>query len=336
MRNLSVFFLLFFLYGCEFAENNASEESHKCASYFYGDSLLVSKNKDSLVTISNYLTKEVYRFVSKTEYCILPIIRNNHLYFLKSDSSVECVSLSSKSKVWEFKTTNKINNIKSFGQFLVLNIEHQGVKVLKLQSGQLLRDFNRAKGQKCNDMLINDFILDHESLFITDFNCNNISSVDLNSGDLKWGYNTNLSATRFLLCDTLLFGGITGNPLEKEGKIVLFNKKSGKVVFERKELFDLVVKPVKYLSSVLFVTYDQKIKKFNLSTRQIEKLVELKDLGGICDNQLYLQGNKLYFSNCDNEIYEYDLLKDKLVFIKKTENKLVNVFEFDKVLHFEN
>lgn len=336
MRNLLVFLLLFLLYSCESKKNNASEESYKCASYFYGDSLLVSKDKDSLIIIENYLTKKIYRTVSRTEYCLLPIIKDDHLYFLRSDSLVECINLSSESKVWEFKTYDKINNIKSFGQFLVLNIENEGVKILKLKSGQLFREFNRIKKQSCNDMLVNDFILDDESLFITDFNCNNISSLDLNSDDLKWRYNANLSATRVLLCNTLLFCGLTGNPLKKEGKIVLINKENGEVLFEKNELFDLIVKPIKYLNSVLFVTYDQKVKKLNLETMLVEDLVQLNEVGGICDNQLYLQGNKLYFSNCDNKIYEYDLLNDKLLFLEKNGNKLLNVFEFNNVVHFEN
>lgn len=199
MRYLSILLFLLFSYSCGFIDSNYSDEHSKCASCFYGDSLLISKNKDSLISIKNYLSNEEYNIVSKTEYCLLPIVKDNNVSFLRSDSLIECINLSSKNKIWEFKTKNRINNIRYFDQFLILNIENEGVTVLMLRSGLPYRMFNKNKDQSCNDMLINDFILDNEKLFITDFRCNNISAFDLINGDLKWGYNTSLSATRVLL-----------------------------------------------------------------------------------------------------------------------------------------
>lgn len=134
----------------------------------------------------------------------------------------------------------------------------------------------------------------------------------------------------------MLFCGITGNPLKEEGKIVLLNKENGEILFERNELFDLIVKPVKYLNYIFFVTYDKKIKKLDLVTKKVTHLIDLGDLGRICDNQLYLQGSKIYFSNCDNNIYEYDIKKSKLIFVKKSKRRLLNVFEVNNVLYFDN
>jgi len=333
MRYIAIL-ICFFMFGCSHKKTNINEQTY-CTSSFYNDSLLVSKDADSSIKVENYHNNEAFKIISKTKYCLAPIVSNNNLYYLKNDSIVEYIDLKSKKNIGQFRASNEINNIKAFDNFLVLNVKEEGVKLLKLSTLEPVMTIRKIEEAYCTDMLVNDFITEGNNIFISDFNCNNVYCVDIRNNNVNWTYKSDFTATRILMCDTILFCGLTGDPRKKEGSVMLFNTVDGKILFEKNELFDLIVKPIRYNNDIFFVTYDGKIKKLDLLSKKIITVVNLDSLQGICGNQLYIQDKTIYFSNCNNDIYHYNIETNRCSLFKKSESRLINVFRYDNKIHLK-
>ena len=142
-------------------------------------------------------------------------------------------------------------------------------------------------------------------------------------------------STRLLLIDEFVFCGLTGNINKSDGKILLIDKNTGKIIFEKNELFDLMTEPITYNSKIYYVTYDDKIKVFDLINKSVNTIVSLSEINNICDNQIFLLDGKLYFSNCNYDVYEYDINKKSIKMIKKeADNRLKYVFKAKESIKF--
>ncbi len=320
-----VFFLCLFMFSCRNFKTN-DKEIVFCSAELYDD-FIVGKTVDSLIYLKNIKTDKIKMFVTKTGNCTTPILNQSSLFYLRNDNLFECINIQTNNLKWNYKSTDKITNFKIFKKFAILNIKDKGICILDLERGNVLNTIETIKHNDCND-LISDFIFDDNKLYITDFNCNNLSCINLENNELLWSVDDlDMYSTRILLSNNYIFCGMTGIPTENKGKIILVNKSDGKVVYENDELFDLIVKPILKGNKIYYVTYDEKIKVFDIENRTVKDLVNLSLINNICDNQIFLVNESLYFSNCDFDVYQYNIKDNNLkIFKKNNDYRIKNVF----------
>jgi len=89
-------------------------------------------------------------------------------------------------------------------------------------------------------------------------------------------------------------------------------------------------------NSFYYLKNDSLIECVNLTNFNIATIVDLGKVGGICGNELIINDGKLYFSNCKNDVYEYNMESDIFSFVKQLKNKLLAVYKFRGDLYFNN
>ena len=136
---------------------------------------MISKNQDTLINVKNVKNNEIYTVVSKTSNCLQPLLDNNNILYIPiSDQLFQCIETKNKKVKWSFKPPEQINNFKLFGDNLVLSIRDYGLIILDTKTGKLKYELKEFNNSKCHSMLINDFFIEKNSLYVSDFRCNNL------------------------------------------------------------------------------------------------------------------------------------------------------------------
>ncbi len=336
MKNIIVVLSsIFLLFSCSnFSQKHNIENN--CVSNFFNDSILISKNQDTLINVKNIKNNELYTVVSKTSNCLQPLLDNNNiLYTPISDELFQCIEIKNKKVKWSFKPPEQINNFKLFGDDLVFSIRDYGLIILNSTTGKLKYELKKSNESKCHSMLINDFFIENNNLYVSDFRCSNLVCFDINTGKEIWQYRSKIvGATQILLINDYLFCGITGNPLKNEGLVVLLDKFSGVIKFKKNEKIDLITKPVIFKNKIIYYSYDSKINEFDIDKFKIKNLISFDDSDAICDGQIYLLDDNIYFTDCNFEINRFNFNKNKLDKIGKAPKSLTSVYNINNEVKF--
>lgn len=261
---------VFLLFSC----NNFSQKhniENNCVSNIFNDCILISKNQDTIINLKNIKNNEVYTIVSKTSNCLQPLLDNkNILYTPISDELFQCIEIKSKKVKWSFKPPEQINNFKLFGEDLVFSIRDYGLIILDSTTGKLKYELKTLNDSKCQSMLINDFFVENNNLYVSDFRCGDLVCFDIKTGKEIWQYKSEINgATQILLINDYIFCGVTGNPLKNEGLIVLLDKFSGIIKFKQRAKIDLITKPITFNNKIIYYSYDSKINEFDIRKLKI-------------------------------------------------------------------
>jgi hypothetical protein len=321
--------LILFMVFCK--KLNQKELENNCVSKLFNDSILISKNQDSLIIIKNITNNKKDSLVSQTSNCLQPILSNdNNLYTLISDELFQCIDIKTKIVKWNFKPPEQINNFKLFDNNLIFSVRDYGLIILDSETGKTKYELKSSHLSECHSMLINDFLVKNNYLYVSDFRCNNLVCFDLKNGKEVWNYKFKIEgATQFLLINDFVFCGITGNPVKKEGSIVLLDRLSGEVKFEKDEQFDLITKPIVFKNKVIYYSYNSKIIEFDVENFKSKKIVHFDDSNGICDGQIYLLDDNIYFIDCNFQIKKFDLNLNKLYKLGKAPKSLTTIYKIN-------
>lgn len=335
MKKIAISIVILFCFSCKKHDKKSVIEIN-CISKLFNDSLLVSRMDDSIISIKNIRSNKRDSFISKTSNCLQPILdTNNNLYTLITDELFQCFNIKRKKTNWHFKSSEQINNFKLFENNLILNIRNYGLIVLDSKTGKSKFELKNSHSSECHSMLVNDFFVENDYLYVTDFKCSNLICFDLKSGKEVWNYKSKINgATQLLIVKDYVFCGITGDPLKKEGLIVLLDKFSGKLKFEQQEQFDLITKPIIFKNKIIYYSYNSKINEFNFENFKAKTLIELNNSGGICDGQFYLLENNIYFTDCNFEINKFDLNHNKLYKLGTASKSLTTIYKIDNKIEF--
>jgi outer membrane protein assembly factor BamB len=336
MKNFLVVLLsTFLLFSCNnFNKKNNIENN--CVSKLFNDSILISKNQDTLINFKNLKNNEVHTVVSKTSNCLQPLLDNNNtLYTPISDELFQCIEIKNIKVKWSFKPPEQINNFKLFGDNLVFSIRNYGLIILDTATGKLKHKLKGFNDSNCHSMLINDFCVENNNLYVSDFRCSNVVCFDIKTGEEIWRYESEVvGATQLLLINDYIFCGVTGNPLKNEGSVVLLDKFSGDVKFKKNEKIDLITKPVIFNNKIIYYSYDSKINEFDIDKFKFKNLISFASSDGICDGQIYLIDDNIYFINCSFELIKFNLKLNKLYKLGKASKNLKAVYKINDEVKF--
>ncbi|WP_193844431.1 PQQ-binding-like beta-propeller repeat protein [Flavobacterium hungaricum] len=279
----------------------------------FNDSLLVCSTLSDSIVIENIRNKKIiFSKIINDDEAIRPqpvLDKNNLLYGVFSENKLSCFDIKNNVPKWTYNTEEKINVIKAVNDSLiVIGIRAFGLTVLNSQSGKPLYHLEESHSSLCNSSFIIQFTFDKEKLYVSDFQCHTVAAYDLKNGKKLWSYKSSLSGlSKLLVYKNFIFCGITGNPLKKEGKIVLLDKNNGSVLAEEDQAFDLITAPIVYQNKILYYTYTGALKEFDPEELKSKTLYQFNKENEICSTQLHLIQNDLYLEECELNIIKFNL-----------------------------
>lgn len=302
----------FFILSCH-KKNEPKIRLNNTAAIF-NDSLLVFNTLKDSVVIENINNKKILfsKKINDTE-AIRPqpvLDKNNRLFGVFSEDKLSCIDIKTNTAKWTYVTNQKINIIKSVNDTLIIiGIRDFGLTALNSKTGKPVYHLEESHSSVCNSSFIIEFTFDKEKLYVSDFQCNTISSYNLNNGKKIWSFKSSLEGlSRLLIYNNYIFCGITGNPIENEGKIILLDKKTGTVLAEENQTFDLIANTIVYKNNILYYTYNGALKEFDLEERKSKTFYQFNKENRLCDSQLHLIQNDLYFEDCQFNVVRFNLL----------------------------
>lgn len=331
---LSVFALLLAVF-CKNPDQKEFQENN-CVSGLFNDSILISRNLDSLIIIKNITNNKKTSLISNTSSCLQPVLdTDNNLYTLITNELFQCISIKRKTVKWGFRPPGQINNFKLFDNNLILSVGGYGLIILDPKTGKTKYEIKNYRNSECDTILTSDFFVEGYYLYVSDFRCSNLVCIDLKNGKEVWNYKSKIvGATQLLLLKDFVFCGITGNPIKKEGSIALVNRFSGEVKSEEKESFDLITKPISFKNKVIYYSYNSTINEFDIEAFKSRELIHLKDQEDICGGQLYLSGDAIYFTDCSFHVKKFNLNLNKLYTLGKAQKKLTSIYKINNKVKF--
>lgn len=299
------------------------------AKIFY-DSLLVLNTSNSII-IKNIRNNERFFFKKRIDKNLFKqcLINENSVFYCSEDNIMDKFDYLSCKK-WSYKTDSSINNFVVNNNFIVLSLNNSKIIVLDVKSGKLVFEFKDYFSSNCNSSIKKDLCLNGNELYVGDFQCYNILVINLLNGKVKWKYKSNLDGvTKNYVYKNLIFCGITGNPLENQGEIILFEN-NGRKIFEKKIQFDLISNVLQFDDKLIFYSYDNKIYEFDFSSKKITVIYDLKDKISICDIELFMIRDNIYFQDCNFKLYKLNYLTKSLCSVNTSKKERVKTIFNEK------
>jgi outer membrane protein assembly factor BamB len=329
-----------FLVSCN--ENKIkNKNNHKTAEVnIYSDSLALYTTFDSLIKVENIITnKNLYKLKIKNDQTTIPsllIEKNNYLYFPFNETLLNCVNFRTKKRIWKFNCEGTITSLKNVNDSIILiGVRGYGIIALNTITGNKLYQQKDSNKSVCNSSSMYDLVFDEKLFFVSDSYCNNVTAFNFRNGKKIWGYKSKLAlASRPILIKKFIFVGITGNPMKNEGKVVLLDKCSGKIIFEKNEPFDLITKPVLYKNKVIYYTYDFKLNEFDLDTKTTKVIYQFKEDEFGCGYQFFLKGDNIYFDDCKFNLNRFSLKTHKIKILGKSKSSLLGIYKNKNKIRF--
>ncbi|MFD1602124.1 PQQ-binding-like beta-propeller repeat protein [Flavobacterium artemisiae] len=338
MKYKTLLFISLLIIACQ-KKNNDTFRLSGTASVFNDTLLVCSTLKDSVI-IENIKNKNIIfsKKINDTE-AIRPqpiLDKNNRLYSVFSENKLSCIDIKTNTAKWTYTTEQKINAIKCVNDTLiVIGIRDFGLTALNSQTGKPVYHLEESHSSVCNSSFIIEFTFDKEKLYVSDFQCNTLSAYKLNNGKKIWSYKSDLEGlSKLLVYNNFIFSGITGNPMKNEGKILLLDKKTGTVLAEENQTFDLIANTIVYNNNILYYTYDGVLKEFDLEAQKSKTFYKFNKENKPCDSQFHLIGNDLYFEDCQFNIVRFNLKKKTLKKIEQKKKGLNAVYLYNNEVKF--
>jgi len=184
-----------------------------------------------------FMTQSVYAQPIRTT----PLIQDNVLYFGDWGGNVFAYDLQKKDTVWQRRTYEK-KLYDSFGGIasemtiyknqLFFGARNHNLQVLNKDNGENIWNYADSTG----GWIVGDPVIEQNTLYIGGSDNHKMFAFDLESGTLKWSYDTGLNVYTkpLIIQDQLIFTvGNAYNP-KASGKLIVLNKNDGSLssVFE--------------------------------------------------------------------------------------------------------
>lgn len=338
MKYKILLFIALLILSCQTKNDDKIRLSGTAA--IFNDSLLVCSTLKDSVVVENIKNKKILfsTKINDTETIRpQPILdKNNRLYSVFSENKLSCMDIKTNTPKWTYNTEQKINVIKCINDTLVIiGIRNFGLTALNSQTGKPIYHLEESHSSLCNSSFIIEFTFDKEKLYVSDFQCNTLSAYNLNNGEKIWSYKSVLNGlSKLLIYNNFIFCGITGNPMKNEGKIIVLDKKTGTVLAEENQAFDLIANPIVYHKNILYYTYDGALKEFDFEELKSKTCYRFNKENKPCDSQFHLIGNDLYFEDCQFNIVRFNLKNKTLKKIEQKKKGLNAVYLYNNEVEF--
>lgn len=304
------------------------------------DGIALYSTYDTFVKVDNIKTNQnLFRIKVKSKQIIIPTAlskKRNYIYFPLNDTVISCRDFKTKKEIWNFNCSGVIISLKNANDSIILiGIRNKGILALNMITGKKEYEINDSNSSACNSSSIHDVTSDGKLFFVPDFNCSTIIAYNLKTGKEAWRYSSKISgAIRSLLMKDFVFCGITGDPTKKEGAVLVLDKNSGQLLFEKKDQFDLIVKPIIYKNKIIYYNYNSKLNEFNPENKTITVLHKFKKDELSCGTQLFLKDGYIYFNDCKFNLNRFDLRTNENKVLDKSKSYLLEVYKKDNKIEF--
>lgn len=336
MKNtiIAIIISLLFLSCKDFPEKK--DVGYNCTAAFF-DGVLVSTGLDSLIVVRNAENDTLFSLQSATTDCLQPILMNKRfLYASVSDEQFQCIDINTKEVKWRYTPPYLIKNFKVMDNYLLLSIKRLGVIIINAGTGKVVYELKEDESTSaCYSPYIQDFFLSDGKLYISDFRCDNVICLDVKEGKEIWRYKAQIDGpTRILDAGRYIFCGVTGNPDQKEGSVTVLDKLTGVVKFVADEQFDLITRPLLFDDTIIYCSYDGKVRILDLTRLEIVTLIDSGSSQSITDGEMHLIDGVIYFVDTYGIINRFYPGRKKLEKLHKAEKQINAVFKTKDSVEF--
>lgn len=274
--------------------------------------------EDTILVVKDLNNEKVLEKKLSNSFTYKPLIFNDKIFFSESNDIISCWDLKTKMVLWKQKTTNSVKAIIKLNEKTILiNIKNYGFIVLNSERGEILYQILRNQ-KDCHSPDLSPYpvVVDNNTFYISNWNCNSISSFNILDGKLLWSKKLEDGIYTALLHEDYIFLGF--NNSYENGGTYLVEKKTGTVVLKKQLLFEERLTPVIKNNKVFFYTYDKKLNEFDFTTRKDKVISQFTSSDDISGGQIYLIDNSVYFQDSNFDLFKFDLLNYKKELIGKS------------------
>lgn len=273
---------------------------------------------DNVLVVKDLNDEEILKKNISNSFTYKPLIFNDKIFFSESNDFICCWDLKTKKLLWKQKSPNNVKSIIKLNEKRILiNIKNYGFIVLDSERGEILYNILRNK-DNCHSPDLSPYpvVVDNNNFYISNWNCNSISSFNISNGKLLWSKKLENGIYTALLYEDYIFLGF--NNSYENGGTYLVEKKTGTVVFKKELLFEERLEPIIKNNKVFFYTYDKELNAFDFKTKTDKVVCKFTPSDDISGGQMYLIDNNIYFQDSNFDIFKFDLLNYKKELIGKS------------------
>ncbi|MDA6070181.1 PQQ-like beta-propeller repeat protein [Flavobacterium sp. AC] len=275
--------------------------------------------EDTILVVKDLNDEKVLEKNLSNSFGYKPLIFNDKIFFSESNDVICCWDLKTKKVLWKQKTPNIVKAIIKLNEKTILiNIKNYGFMVFNSEHGEVLYNILRNKDD-CHSPDLSPYpvIVDNNNFYISNWNCNSISSFDISNGKVLWSKKLEDGIYTSLLYEDYIFLGF--NNSYENGGAYLVEKETGIVVFKKQLLFEERLKPLIKNNKVFFYTYDKKLNEFDFKTRTDKVVGKFTSSDDISGGQMYLIDNNIFFQDSNFDVFKFNLLNYKKELIGKSD-----------------
>jgi len=301
-------FILLLLFSCKkeigkemvketIVPNTVSIKGSKITYYTYDKNLYVKDIDEGEIEYSKKV-EEVFVFK--------PILINEKTLITAFDgNTLGCINIDNGNVKWEYTFESKIMDIKYFNnKVLIVNIKDYGIVALDIKGKliyNILYDYNICFAPDTSPYSV---FSSEEMLFVSSLNCKTVTAYNINSGELIWSFKKNFS----VLSDVFYFNNkvfVAINNYYKEGKLLVLNSNSGKILYEKGCNIETRLKPVLYKEKLYYYTFFgsrqySSIIEFNTNNFEKKIIYKMTKDNDISGRQIYKLNDNIFFN--DNKL----------------------------------
>jgi len=327
------YLLIITLMSCQEPANNSFRDRNIIAgSITKTDLFLIYATWDSLIVVEDIGTGEILHNIKIQNNCYArPLLHNNKLYFPWSDSDFSCYDLALRQIIWNRKIGGACRSFELCKQILVINEKDYGISGIDMSSGDKKYELKYTYDVTCSipDLSPYYIVCNQNYFYVCNWICKTITAFDGVTGKEIWNKTFGSAVSNAISVNNYIFLGIDNS--YQEGKIYLLDSKTGKILFEQNNKFQVRFNPILSHNKIYFYSYDNKLNRFNVTDKTNEVVFNFNDGNNPGGGQMYLLDNYLYYSAGDPMfIYRFDINNNKLEKVKKAEKSLYEVYTGNK------
>ncbi len=293
------------------------------------DSLLIYATWDSYIVIENILTDRKLHEIKIQDNCFAkPLLKDNKLYFPTSNKQFSCYDLTTKKIIWNCEIRGTCMLFKLLKNRLIINEKDYGISALNILSGKKEFELNYIYNEKCSipDLSPYYIVCNEDNFYVCNWQCKTITAFDGLTGKEVWNKSFGSAVSNAVVINNYIFMGFDN--MYKGGKIYLLDSKTGNILFEQGNKFQVRFNPIQYKNDIYFYSYDNKLNKFDVSNKSNKVIYSFDNTNSPGGDQMFLLDNYLYYSAGDPMfIYRFNLNNNTLDKIQEADKSIYGVYK---------